>query len=128
MQAGRTLKTPEPYVELSPSRSPDSKPLGHAGANQFETRKDTEKSEGSRIHHNLVVNADIKGAVRTRLERDIDTKILSKHGRRPGGLDGGDSIHAALDRDFGHYITCSVRSANDTASVSGAATAKPVTR
>ena len=85
------------------ARMRNPKPLGHAGANQSETRKDTEKCEGSRIHHNLVVNADIKGAVRTRLERDVDAKILSKHGRRPGGLDCCDSVHAPLDRDFSHY-------------------------
>jgi hypothetical protein len=80
-----------------------TKPLGHAGANQVETGKDTEKREGSRVHYNVIVDTHIEGAVWAHLESDVDTEILSKHGRRPGGLDRCDSIHAPLDRDSGHY-------------------------
>lgn len=76
----------------------------HPGTNLGQGRKNAEEREGASIHNHRVVDADPERSVRPCLKRHVDTEVPPKHSCRPGSLNGGHSVDAALDRDLRHEI------------------------
>lgn len=76
----------------------------HPRTNLGQGRKYPKERESTGIHNHGVVDTDLKRAVWPRLECHVDTEFPPQHGRRPGGLHGGDSVDTALYRDLRHGI------------------------
>lgn len=76
--------------------------LCYPRANFCQGGKDTEERERTSVHDRCVIHSDLEGSIGPGLEGHVDSEVAPQHGRRPGGLDGRDSIDASLDRDPGH--------------------------
>ena len=74
----------------------------HLRANLTQGRQNPEERQGTTIYHRRIVDSHLKRTVRASLELHVYPEVAPQHRRRPGSLNGGDSINAPLDYHFGH--------------------------